>query len=207
MEGVDFASGCNKGVDEQVTLEKNTRREIVVWRKLAFGCRGGVRVASSLAIESMAVREALWAYVEKGAREELAAATKTKMKRSRDDKQYIWESQDGGSFTVIRDVNGEPLGRGTKITLFLNEDQLEYLEEMRIKDLVKKHSEFLSYPIYLWTEKEISSRKPTTKSKKKISFLDNQSIIIPFVCHLPKERKTERKQKQKEKRKNYAFFS
>merc|ERR1712070_22455 len=53
------------------------------------------------------------------------------------------------------DTEGESLGRGTKITCHLKEDQLEYIEERRLKDLVKKHSEFINYPISLWTEKTV----------------------------------------------------
>ena len=69
-----------------------------------------------------------------------------------DDEQYRWESSAGGSFTIVKD-DGKDLGRGTSITLHLKEDQQEYLEERRLKDLVKKHSEFIVFPIELWVEK------------------------------------------------------
>merc|ERR1719498_383121 len=72
-----------------------------------------------------------------------------------EDEQYIWESSAGGSFTVRKDGESEALGRGTKICCYLKEDQLEYLEERRLKDLVKKHSEFINCPISLWTEKTV----------------------------------------------------
>jgi molecular chaperone HtpG len=87
-----------------------------------------------------------------------------------DDEQYVWESSAGGSFT-IRPDQGEPLGRGTKIVLHLKEDQVDYLEERKVKEVVKKHSQFIGYPIKLMVqrerEREIEDEEEEEKKEEK----------------------------------------
>merc|ERR1711962_347103 len=70
-----------------------------------------------------------------------------------DDEQYIWESSAGGSFT-IKPGNDPDLKRGSKIVLYMKEDQSEYIEEKKIKEVVKKHSQFIGYPIKMLVQKE-----------------------------------------------------
>ncbi|XP_009606988.1 endoplasmin homolog [Nicotiana tomentosiformis] len=77
-----------------------------------------------------------------------------------DDKQYVWESKADGAFAISEDVWNEPLGRGTEIRLHLRDEAGEYLDEYKLKDLVKKYSEFINFPINLWASKEVEKEVP-----------------------------------------------
>merc|ERR1739845_325952 len=83
-------------------------------------------------------------------------------------KQWRWESDAGGTFVVTEDTS-DPITRGTKIILQLKSDNLEFTEEKKIKDLIKKHSEFISFPIEVHcektTEKEISDDEDEEEKK------------------------------------------
>merc|ERR1712137_20708 len=127
-----------------------------------------------------------------------------------DDEQYIWESSAGGSFT-IRAGDDADLHRGTKIVLHMKEDMAEFIEEKQVKEIVKKHSQFIGYPIKLVVEKErekeVSDDEAEPEEKEKMED-ENEDEEKPKLEDLDDEDeedgdKKDKKQKKKKIKEKY----
>jgi molecular chaperone HtpG len=127
----------------------------------------------------------------------LVADRVTVVSKNNDDESYVWESSAGGTFTVTP-YEGSDMARGTRIILHLKEDQQEYLEERRLKDLIKKHSEFIGYDIELQVEK--TSEKEVTDEDEEEKKEDGDEPKVEEVKDEDKEKKTK---KVKEVRKEF----
>jgi len=98
----------------------------------------------------------------------VADRVRVQTKSASDETQWVWESTMGDtSYTVGEDKSGDVLERGTQITLFLKEDTKEYADHMKIRDLIRQYSEFIGFPIQLWTTKSVTKQVPDDEATQK----------------------------------------
>jgi molecular chaperone HtpG len=133
----------------------------------------------------------------------LVADRVTVISKHNDDDAHVWESSAGGTFTVSAAANAADLVRGTQIILHMKEDQQEFLEERKIKDLIKKHSEFIGYDIELQVEKtnekevtdEDDEEKKGDDEEPKVEEVKDEKKKTKKVKEVTKEFELQNKQK------------
>ena len=90
-------------------------------------------------------------------------------KNHTDDKTWTWESEINANSYSVRESE-EAMTRGTKIVLHLKEGCEEFATGEKLSSLVKTYSEFISFPIDVWSkqtkEKQVEDKESTAALKE-----------------------------------------
>merc|ERR1712060_747904 len=117
-------------------------------------------------------------------------------KNNDDDTQHVWESTADASFSISEDPRGNTLGRGSRVTLYLKEDALDFMNEFKLKEITGKFSQFIQYPIYCKVKKEIEAEEDDD---------DDEEDDAESKDDEGKEEKEEKEKEPKEKKKQIVY--
>lgn len=103
------------------------------------------------------------------------------------DQAYAWESNASGSFSI--EPYTEEFPRGTKVILHMKEDQLEYLEEYKYQQVIKKHNGYCSFPIMCYVEREevvkedenVTEKEDPSQEEGKVEDVQEEDVKEPKV--------------------------
>lgn len=102
--------------------------------------------------------------------------------------EYIWQSSANKSYTISE--NETPvLKRGTRIILHLKEDQDEFLDVENIKEVIKRYTQFISFPIELQETREVEVEDDTEEVEETEG--EEPKVEEVEVEDKPKEKKME----------------
>ncbi|KAM9956400.1 hypothetical protein ACTFIR_003113 [Dictyostelium discoideum] len=124
--------------------------------------------------------------------------------KSNDDDQYVWTSDSQSSYTIAKDPKGNTLGRGTRISLHIKDDSKEFLDQEVIRQLVKKYSQFINFPIYLYVSEEVEIPKEEQEDSKPIT--DDQVDETTTTEEGDEETTTEGEEGQTEEKKTKTVY-
>jgi molecular chaperone HtpG len=129
-----------------------------------------------------------------------------------DDSQHVWESTAGGTFKV-RDDSENPyqMKRGTEIFLYLKDDCANFCKEKNVKEIVKKHSQFVAFPINLLTikeeEKEVASDDEEDEEDEDDKDKDKEKADVEVSGEDKDKKKKKEKKKIKEKKEEWELLN
>lgn len=121
----------------------------------------------------------------------LVAERVTVASKHNDDSQHVWES-DANSFSVAPDPRGDTLKRGTHITLHIKEEAADYLQPDTIRALVKKYSQFINFPIYLWASRTETVEEPEPEPEDEADADDDDDAKVEEAEEKSEPKKTEK---------------